>query len=66
MGDHIRKRRLDLGLFQKDVAKSIGADICSLYNWERGRAEPKARFLPGIIAFLGYDPQPARFLRCGR
>lgn len=57
-GDHIRKRRLDLGLLQKDVAKQVGADVCSVLNWEKGRAEPELRFMPAILAFLGYDPRP--------
>lgn len=58
MGEHIRKRRLDLGLFQRGVAARIGADKASVTNWEKGHAEPEIRFLPAILAFLGYDPRP--------
>jgi len=32
MGKHIRKRRIDLGLMQKDVAKIIGVSECSIWN----------------------------------
>ncbi len=56
IGDHLRKRRLDLNLLQKDVAKQIGADTTSLWAWETNRKEPALRFYPSIIEFLGYHP----------
>lgn len=56
-GDHIRQRRLDLGLSQRDVANRVGVDKASVLNWERQRSEPELRFLPAIIAFLGYVPE---------
>lgn len=58
VGNHVRKRRLDLGLLQKEVAAEIGVDTSSVYNWENGRTEPEFRHLPAIIRFLGYDPTP--------
>src|SRR2546426_2892467 len=33
VGDHLRKRRLDLKLYQKDVAKAIGVDSLTSRNW---------------------------------
>ncbi len=56
LGDHIRKRRLDLGLLQRDVAARIGSDTSSVTNWEKGHTEPENRFLPAILELLGYDP----------
>jgi transcriptional regulator with XRE-family HTH domain len=56
LGDHIRKRRLDLGLFQKDMAVTIGVDTTTIYNWENNRTAPPARFIPKISIFLGYEP----------
>lgn len=56
LGDHIRKRRLDLRLIQRDVAHKIGADESSVWNWENGTSEPALRLLPAIFAFLGYVP----------
>lgn len=58
LGDHLLARRLDLGLFQKDVAATLGANTSTITNWEKGWSEPELCFLPGIIAFLGYDPRP--------
>ena len=59
LGDHIRKKRLDLGLLQKEVAGQLGADTASVHHWETGRHEPRLSFIPRILAFLGYDPRPA-------
>lgn len=58
LGGHLRKRRLDLGLLQRDVAGQIGVDLKTLCNWERQRTEPEIRFLPAIFQFLGGDPRP--------
>ena len=58
LGDHLRKRRMDLGLFQKDIAKRLGASTASVNNWELNEREPELRFIPGILRFLGYDPRP--------
>ena len=56
IGDHIRKRRLDLGLFQRQVATQIGVDEASVWNWEKGGMKPEIRHLPAIISFLDYNP----------
>jgi transcriptional regulator with XRE-family HTH domain len=55
-GDHIRKRRLDLGLRQKDVARQIGVNKDTIHNWETNRTAPEVRLIPHIIDFLGYVP----------
>ena len=57
IGDHIRKRRIDLGLFQRQAAEKIGVSEASVYNWERG-IEPELRHMPKVIRFLGYVPFP--------
>ncbi len=56
IGDHLRKRRLDLNLLQKDIAQKL--DVCepSIYNWENNLAKPALRYIPKIIEFLGYVP----------
>jgi len=58
MGDHLRKRRLDLKLLQKDVGQRIGVAVATMWNWENGRVSPEVKHLPAIIAFLGYNPLP--------
>ena len=56
LGDHIRARRLDLGLFQKDVARLMGVTTDTVTNWEKNRSNPDLRVLPRVLNFLGYDP----------
>jgi len=56
LGDHLRKRRLDLGLLQRDVAERLEVNQMTICNWETNRTSPQLRFIPRIIAFLGYDP----------
>ena len=58
IGDHIRARRLKLKLLQKDVARVIGVDETTVYNWEQGYTRPTLRYMPRILDFLGYDPAP--------
>jgi DNA-binding transcriptional regulator YiaG len=60
LGDHLRKRRLDFGLLQREVAKSLGVRVKTLRNWERGKTAPQRRFLPRSFGFLGADPKLIR------
>ena len=56
LGDHLRKRRLDLGLLQREVAEKLGVDEMTVCNWEINRTSPQLRFIPRIIEFLGSVP----------
>jgi transcriptional regulator with XRE-family HTH domain len=58
LGDHLRKRRLDLGLLQKQVADEIGVDETTICNWEGNKSSPSIRSIPKIMGFLGYNPFP--------
>lgn len=40
-------------LLQKDLARLIGVDETTVYNWERGYSRPPLRFMPKILGFLG-------------
>lgn len=55
-GDHIRAHRLDLGLYQEEVAARIGTTEQTITNWELNHTTPEVRFVPNIIGFLGYAP----------
>ncbi|MFQ5456897.1 MAG: helix-turn-helix domain-containing protein [Myxococcota bacterium] len=70
-GDRLRKRRLELGLLQKQVACRLGVDAMTVVNWELNRTAPSLRFGPRIIHFLGYAPydpssSPSERLRTAR
>lgn len=58
IGEHIRKRRLDLRLWQREVAEQMGVSVFTVINWELGETSPPVRYGPRIIRFLGYDPSP--------
>jgi DNA-binding transcriptional regulator YiaG len=58
LGEHIKKRRLDSGLFQRDLASRLKVTVETIVNWERDHQTPPIRMWPKIIAFLGYDPHP--------
>ncbi len=58
MGDHLERRRMDLAIQQKDLASRLGVSPWTLRLWEVGRTSPASRQWPGIIRFLGYDPNP--------
>jgi len=58
VGDHLIKRRLDLGLQQKQAAKILGTGTWNLRNWETGRHGIQNCHYPRVIRFLGYNPIP--------
>ncbi len=58
LGDHLRKRRLDLGLLQSEVAERLAVDETTIYNWERHRTQPARQLVPRILRFVGYTPRP--------
>jgi transcriptional regulator with XRE-family HTH domain len=56
LGHHIRKRRFDLGLRQKQVAEILGVTESTISNWEGQRNTHALICMPAIIRFLGYNP----------
>jgi len=59
LGEHLLRRRMELGLQQKDVGPFLSVDDSTVLNWEKGKTVPATRYLPRIVSFLGYDPFPA-------
>ena len=59
VGDHLRRRRLDLGFGQRTVARQLGVREETVRLWETGRARPLPRNYGQIVRFLGKDPEPA-------
>lgn len=55
-GNHIRKKRLDLNLTQKEIAEKLNVTEDTIVVWETGRHLPKTSYIPRIISFLGYAP----------
>ncbi|MBW2271289.1 MAG: helix-turn-helix transcriptional regulator [Deltaproteobacteria bacterium] len=57
IGDHLLKRRHELGLQQREVAERIGINEWTVANWEKRRTSPTIRHWPKVIEWLGYKPQ---------
>ena len=56
MGDHIRKKRLDLGLTQERLGQIVGVNEQAINSWEGGVNVPRLHLLPKVFNFLGYVP----------
>ena len=58
IGEHLKKRRQELKLLQKDVVEILAVTENTITNWENEKATPLVYHYPKIIAFLGYNPFP--------
>jgi transcriptional regulator with XRE-family HTH domain len=58
IGEHLKKRRLQLRLLQADVAKLLNVCEDTVTGWENDRYTPQISHYPKIIEFLGYNPFP--------
>ena len=56
IGEKLRNRRLELNLFQKEVAEILNITVDTITNWENNRYQPQIRYAPKVIEFLGYNP----------
>jgi len=52
LGDRLRAKRLDLGLYQKEVATLLGVCEDSVCYWENGRVEPALPMTERILRFV--------------
>jgi DNA-binding XRE family transcriptional regulator len=59
LGEHLKKRRRELGLLQREAAERMGVSTDTVVNWEKDKTEPVAAQFRPIVEFLGYDPTPA-------
>ena len=60
LGEHLLKRRLQLGLTQPQAALQLLTAPETVLLWEKkNRVKPTAKQFPAIFRFLGYDPLPA-------
>jgi DNA-binding XRE family transcriptional regulator len=56
LGDHLRKKRLDLGLTQIALGRQLGVGLSAIKSWEKNEEGPSPQHVAKIIAFLGYLP----------
>lgn len=48
---------MDRALWQEHVAAELGVSVSTICNWEGNHTSVATRFLPKVVAFLGYDPR---------
>lgn len=58
LGALLREQRWTRGLEQRQAAVLIGTTLATYRNWETNFAAPTLKYVPGVIAFLGYDWRP--------
>ena len=56
LGERIKKWRLERGLFQVDLAKSLGVSEMTIVNWRKGRAKPIKQNFERLEKILGDFP----------
>jgi DNA-binding transcriptional regulator YiaG len=56
LGQHLLKKRLELGLTQVEVARKLNLGLQTISHWESEDNIPNIYHYPAIISFLGYYP----------
>ena len=56
VGGHLRRRRLQLKIFQPKAARRLGVSTVSLSRWECDKVFPTAPHHAQIVEYLGFNP----------
>ena len=56
IGGHLRRRRLQLKIYQPEAARRLWVSMVSLSRWECDKVFPTAPHHSQIIDYLGYNP----------
>jgi transcriptional regulator with XRE-family HTH domain len=59
IGGHLRRRRLQLKVFQSEAARRLRVSMVTLSRWECDKVYPTWEHHPSVIDYLGYDPFPS-------
>ena len=52
LGEHLKKKRLELRLTQKEAGTHLGVTSFTVTNWEHGLRKPAIQHFPVICQFL--------------
>jgi transcriptional regulator with XRE-family HTH domain len=66
LGEHLKKRRRELGMLQRQAAAQMGIAAETLANWEKDKTRPVPSQFRALMEFLGYDPTEASNSLSGR
>lgn len=64
IGQYIKRKRVESGITQADLAKRLGYTAQFVTNWERGVSSPPANTLRKIVAILKIPEQEILDLLC--
>lgn len=56
LGHHLRRRRLELNVFQAQAAQQLGVSMRTLSLWECDKLHPTWQYWPRIVEYLGFNP----------
>jgi DNA-binding transcriptional regulator YiaG len=58
LGEHLRKKRIDMGLSMPKLAKLLGVGVTdtAIEKWEKNQNRPTEPYRSRIVEFLGFDP----------
>lgn len=59
IGGHLRRRRLQLKIFQSEAARRLHVSTVTLSRWECDKVYPTWKHYRSLIEYLGYDPFPS-------
>ena len=61
LGEHLRKKRVDMQLSMTQLAKTLGLAItdAAIEKWEKNQNHPTDEHRKRIVEFLGFNPAPA-------
>ena len=57
LGEHLRRKRVDMGLGNVQVAEIMGVAYQTIERWEHNRRPITPKNQETIVRFLGYDPR---------
>jgi DNA-binding XRE family transcriptional regulator len=52
LGEHLKKRRKELGLLQREAAEQMGIQRDTYLNWEKGKTRPVTAHFRTVVEFL--------------
>jgi len=58
IGGHLRRRRLQLKIYQPEAARLLQVSTVTLSRWECDKVAPTLPHYERIAAYLGFDPFP--------
>ena len=58
LGEHLRVKRIDMGLTQPQLSEKLGVAWQTVERWEHNYRPIRPASRAKIVAFLGFDPVP--------